>query len=78
MISIKQEISKFIRTILDELGIHPLYGMTIILLLIMLSYWQEFKEWDRVPEWKRWIILSTTFGCIVAVLISLLHIIGFF
>ncbi len=76
MISIKEEIGKFIFRIFDELGIDPIYGGTTFILLITLSYWQEFKEWDRTPEWKRWIILSTAFGCIVAVLISLLRLIG--
>jgi hypothetical protein len=40
-------------------GIEPIYAFTIFALLITLSYWKDFKNWNNRPNWvKRYAVLS--------------------
>jgi hypothetical protein len=72
----KDELASEIRVFLQEHGIDPLYFVTILGIVIMISYKNQIKEWDEQLGWQKGIILSTAFGTAILVLISFLRLIG--
>ena len=67
---------KFIRNILEENGLDPAYTVTVICFIITLSYWKDFKNWDKIPSWNKGLATSAAFGTVVFTIISLLRIMG--
>ena len=42
-----------IRIFLQDLGIDPGYAVTIFVLLIVLSYRKDFKNWEQLESWRK-------------------------
>lgn len=72
----RDSFARKIRILLEDYGIDPLYAVTVITVLIALSYRKELKEWDKIQGWRKGIVISTFFGASVLVLISLLRLVG--
>lgn len=65
-----------IRIFLQDLGIDPGYAVTIFVLLIVLSYRKDFKNWEQLESWRKGIIGSAVFAAVVLTLISVLRLLG--
>jgi hypothetical protein len=76
MIDKKSYIDEF-RIFLENLGINPLYFSTIVCIIVVISYWQQFKNWDKIETWRKGLALSPVFAAIVFSVLSLLNLIGF-
>ena len=59
-----------------ENDINPLYFVTVIVLLIVYSYKNDFQDWKNVPGHHKGIILSACFGAIVFSIFSILMLLG--
>lgn len=60
--------------VMDMLGLDPYYSATVFVNLIMISYWNQIKKWEKQPDWLKGIIVSSGFGAVVLNLMSLLRI----
>jgi hypothetical protein len=74
--NLKEKLGNLIATFLEERGIDPFYAVTIFCILITLSYWRVFKNWDKVPGWRRRLAGSAAYGAIVLSIFSLLRLVG--
>ena len=74
----RDELAKNVRMFLEEKGIDPVYVVTIFCILIILSYWKDFRHWDKTPNWKKGIIKSTVFGTVITLIASILRLMGLF
>lgn len=72
----KNELAKKIRIFLEENGIDPIYAVTILGIVISLSYWNYFKNWEEIEPFRKRIVISTLFGTSVLVIISILKLLG--
>lgn len=75
-----QEVEDNITTILIDLieqhGLDVIYTLTIILNLIVISYWKDFKNWTKQDPSEKMLIGSAVYGAIVFNLLSLMKLIG--
>lgn len=60
----------------DFIGIDHFYGVTLICLIITLSYWKEYKNWDNIESWRKGLAGTALFASISFSLISILRLIG--
>jgi hypothetical protein len=74
----KDDLAESFVQFLKENGIDPIYAITILSLLITLSYWRDFKNWNNTPNWAKRIPATTALGTAVFVIMSLLHLLGIF
>jgi len=51
MFEYEDGVVKAIRRFLEKNGIDPFYAVTVFSILITLSYWRDFKNWDKKPNW---------------------------
>lgn len=72
----KDELATKIRLFLEEKGIDPFYAITVFSILITLSYWNQFKNWENTESWRKGLAGTALFASISFSLISLLRIIG--
>ena len=59
-----------------EIGIDPLYAITILSIIITLSYWKNYKNWKNLESSRKGLIISSLFASTVLILMSFLNIIG--
>jgi hypothetical protein len=69
-------IIKSIRNFLEENDIDPFYAITLFGVLISLSYWKDFKNWEKRPDWVKSLAGTTLVGTIIFSIISLLRLVG--
>jgi hypothetical protein len=77
------ELSDSIRQPIVEmwhgLGINPIYGSTIVCLLITASYWKNYKNWDDQPDYMKSYLKSGIYATAVLVVISIVNLLtGFY
>ncbi len=72
----KAEIARHIIVFLEKYGIDPIYAGTLFCVLIMISYWREYKNWDRIPDWQKGLAGSAAVAAITFTIISLLRFLG--
>ncbi len=65
-----------IRKFVEDSGLDSIYFLTIVVLLILLSYWKELKNWENEPGWSKSLVSATIFGAIITSIISILKLIG--
>ncbi len=53
-----------------------MYFSTIICLIIALSYWKDFKNWENIEYWKKGLALSTVFATIILIIFSVLKLLN--
>ncbi len=73
----KDDYANDIRKFLEEIGLDPLYTLTIVVDLIALSYIKDLKRWEKIEDWEKGIVISTFLGAVTFTLASLLRLIGF-
>jgi hypothetical protein len=44
----KDKIAAWIVNFMKEHGINPVYGCTFLGMLVMLSFWRDYENWDNV------------------------------
>jgi hypothetical protein len=72
----RDELAKNIRLFFEEKGIDPFYAVTVFSILVTLSYWQQFKNWDKIEGWRRRLAGSALFASVTFSIISFLRLIG--
>lgn len=72
----KDTLAQEIRVFLEDHGIDPIYAVTIVTILITLSYRKDIKEWKELQGWRKLIIITTIIGAGFFSLISLLRLTG--
>ena len=72
----KESLGRNIVDFLRDIGIDPVYGITILMLVVVISYRKDIKKWDELPFWHKGLIVSAFFAAIVASTFSLLQLIG--
>ena len=76
MFGFKDFIVRRVRIFLEETGIEPLYFATVVCILIVVSYWYQFKNWNNIEGWRKGLAVSSLFAAITLTIISLLRILG--
>ncbi len=74
----KEELGRKLVHFFEDLGLDPLYSITVLVIIVTLSYYKDFQRKEELPFWHRGIMYSTFFGAIVLVFFSLLQIFGAF
>jgi len=72
----KESLGREIVDFLRDIGIDPIYGITLLVLIVLVSYRKDIQRWEELPFWHKGIIISTTFGAIVLTIFSFLRLIG--
>jgi hypothetical protein len=72
----KNKIAKWLVATLEKVGIDPIYFCTVVSILICFMYLKEFKNWKKTRFSVKLLAISTLFGTIVLILISLFKILG--
>jgi|AntRauMFilla1563_2_1112583.scaffolds.fasta_scaffold01350_5 hypothetical protein len=72
----KDALAREITIYLQKNGIDPIYAGTLFSILIVFSYKNDIKNWDKLKGWQKGIIKSTIFGTIVMIVISILRLTG--
>lgn len=62
--------------LIEYLGLDVIYTSTIIINLIVISYWKDFKNWNEQDSFDKMFIGSAVYGAIVLNLLTLLKLIG--
>ena len=73
---IKDYLSNLLSDVFESLGLHAIFGVTLLGMLILLSYRKDIKQWRALRLWHKTIILSTFLGTIIFTIISILIILG--
>lgn len=77
MRELKERLAKKLITFLENQGIEPIYGITIISILITLSYWKDFKNWKDRPGWIKGLAGTSLVASIIFSIMSLLRFLNF-
>lgn len=72
----RDNFARRIRLILEDYRIDPGYVVTIFVLLIVLSYRKDIKNWEQLESWRKGIIGSSIFAAMILTFISLLRLMG--
>lgn len=72
----KESLGRKLVDFLRDIGIDPLYGLTILAWIIVVSYRNDIKRWEELPSWHRGLIVSAFFGATVFTIFSFLRLIG--
>ena len=72
----KESLGRKIVDFLRDIGIDPFYGITILMLILVISYRKDIQRWEELRAWHKGIIISTTFGAIAFTIISILRLAG--
>lgn len=72
----KEDIAKSLGEAIDYFGLDPFHTATVLVNLIVLSYWNDFKNWDKQSIPEKALIAITVCGAAFFSLLSLLRIVG--
>ena len=72
----KKELVDVVIRFLKENNIEPIYFFTLVCLIIVLGYKNEFRNWKKLESWRKGLASSALFAAIVFLIISLLKIFG--
>jgi hypothetical protein len=73
----KDNLVNNIQDFLESKGIDPLYVVTILAIVILISYKNQIQNWEKQEDWVKHLIIATAFGTVILVLFNLLRLIGF-
>ena len=62
--------------VMDLLGLDPIYVGTVIVNLVMISYWKQIKNFEKQPNTLKGLIISSGFGAVFVNFICLLRLFG--
>lgn len=72
----KEGLGRKLVDFLRDIGIDPIYGITILMLVLVISYRKDIQRWEELKSWHKGIIISTTFGAIVLTIFSIFRLTG--
>lgn len=72
----RELFSYYFGCVLDRFDLDHFYTVTVCANLIMLSYWKDFKNWEKLKGWKKGIIVSTGLGTVFFNFVCLLRLFG--
>jgi hypothetical protein len=72
----KEKIASQIGDYLRSQGIEPVYLFTIIFILIALSNWKEYQDWDKAIPIRKLYLVLTAGICALGILLTLLGLFG--
>lgn len=73
----KDDWVEWIKLVLEQYGIDPLYAVNILAFVILISYINDIRKWDELENWHKELIKATAFGTVILSLINILRITGF-
>ena len=59
-----------------DIGIDPLFAITVLSVIISLSYWNNYKNWKNLKSSRKGLCMSSVFASIVLIFMSFLRLIG--
>lgn len=72
----KDRVAERIVEFFQGIGFNPLYAITVVCILITLSYWNDFKNWSELPGWNKRLAASAVLASVVLLIFSLLSLFG--
>ena len=72
----RRELGHRIVEFLENHGLDPMYTLTVIAVLVALSYSKQIKHWEELEDWRKGLVASAVFAAVVFSLISLLRLVG--
>lgn len=69
-------IGKKLLQFIKDSGLDPLYTITVISILISLSYWHNYKNWGTLENSRRGLVISSIFASFIFIIMSFLRFIG--
>ena len=66
-------IGKKLLQFFKDNGLDPLYTITIISIIISISYWNNYKNWDTLENSRKGLVISSIFASLIFVIMSLLR-----
>ena len=72
----KDTLAKRIVEFFQEIGVNPLYAITMLCVLITLTYRNDFKSWAKLPRWNKGLAASSLLASIVLITFSILSLLG--
>jgi len=73
--NLKESIIHFFKSIFEKIIMDPLFGMTLLFILIIVPTFGKLKVWGELPDYKKHFLIT---GWIVALLSIITLIISFF
>ena len=74
----REKIVQEIKDFISQFGVNPLYVITLVLLLVCINNIKYFKEWGKVSDFNKLIIIWTFFitaNLVILTALSILNII---
>ncbi len=72
----KESLGRKIVDTLQDMGIDPFYGITVLMLILAFSYRKDIQNWKELEGWRKGIIISTFYAAVIVSIISLLRLTG--
>lgn len=69
----KDKITSEFSQFFHNLGIDPINAITVICIVISLTYLKDLKNWDELPSYRRSIIRSALIATAFLMIISLIR-----
>lgn len=63
---------------MNHYGFDQVYTITVIVNLVILSYWKDIKNWSKLALWNKSFIVSAVLGGGIMNLFCLLRLVGVF
>jgi|GEM_PF-1635868 hypothetical protein len=75
-VELKEKLALKLNDFFINLGINPIYGVTVLSLIILLSYKKDMKRWEELSKLEKAQIASVAFAAAVLTIFSLLGLTG--
>ena len=72
----REAIADYFRYVTEMFGLDPYYSATVIVNLIMISYWKQIKNWEKEPDWLKSLIVTSGLGAVFVNSLCLLRLLG--
>lgn len=73
---IKDAGAEYLGVFLDTYGLDTIYTGTVVMNLVMLSYWKDIKNWDKLDFGSKCMIVPAGFFAFICNLWSFFKLIG--
>jgi hypothetical protein len=75
-VEFKEKLALRLNDFFIDLGINPIYGVTVISLIILLGYKNDIKRWEELSKLEKAQIASVAYAAAVLTIFSLLGLTG--
>lgn len=72
----RSELVDYIRNTLESYNIDPIIFFGVVAILIIVSYYNEFRNWENIEEKRRSWIRTIIAGCVVLVLVLIIRLLN--